>query len=66
MIEGLDKENIKITGYALPKSLSIFEEGEVRNAFFFFFFISNLESLKATPYVGLRYLYETHCKLIPN
>ena len=33
MIEGLDKENIKITGYALPKSLSIFEEGEVRNAF---------------------------------
>ena len=33
MIEGLDKENIKITGYAVPKSLSIFEEGEVRNAF---------------------------------
>ena len=33
MIEGLDKENIKITGYALPKSLSAFEEGEIWNAF---------------------------------
>ena len=33
MIEGLEEESIKITGYSLPRNLRVFEEGEIRNAF---------------------------------